>query len=95
MKTKNYTREYYIETISRLRYEIRQTIYRIITCEHVCRKEKQLLNNSKTEHTNLWLWRDKLKYYIRHKQQLHKQLRIYERLLSVQNKIVIENRKNI
>ena len=82
MKTRNYTKEYYINTIKTYRHDIRQLKYRIQTCETVCKREKRKLDNTKVDHTELWIWRDKLNKNIKLKRELQKELKVYEKLFS-------------
>lgn len=62
MKTKNYSKEYLMNSINFLRGEIRQTKFRIQSLDAQIRREKQKLSNTYREHDHLWMLRDKMRY---------------------------------
>ena len=80
MKTKNLTKEFLINMINRLTKDMRQAYFTILTCETLIRKLKSNLNNSKQEHDELWIWRDRLKKAIKNKRELENELKMYQKI---------------
>lgn len=62
MKTKNFSKEYLMNSIKFIKGEMTQTKFRIQSLEVQIQKEKLKLSDSHMTHDHLWMLRDRLRY---------------------------------